>query len=141
MPPLPPLVNGRSYGWADITTSPAGIPLFGIRSIEYTESQDMENIYGAGNRPVSRGYGRITYTGSITLLMEDLEKLQAASPGGRIQDILEFPIVVSYAPETGIIVVHKLQYCRFKNNGRVINEGDMSIETKIELIIGNISWG
>jgi hypothetical protein len=28
----------------------------------------MENIYGAGQKPVGRGYGKIEYSGSIGLL-------------------------------------------------------------------------
>ena len=140
MPAAAPIINGRAYGWADISCAPAGIPLFGITDVDYSESQEMENIYGAGNRPVARGYGRVSYSGSMTLQMEELERLQAASPGGRLQDIPEFPVIVSYIPEGAKIVTHKLQFCRFKNNGRTVKEGDMTIATKIELIVGNIEW-
>ena len=140
MPPAAPLINGRAYGWADITASPAGVPLFGITDIEYAEAQEMENIYGAGNRPVARGFGRVTYSGSMTLQMEETEKLQAVSPTGRLQDLPEFPVIVSYIPEGAKIVTHKLQFCRFKNNGRTVKEGDMTIGTKIELVVGNIQW-
>ena len=140
MPVTAPIINGRSYGWADIVCSPGGVPLFGVSDIEYTESQEMENIYGAGNRPVARGYGRVSYSGAITLSMEDIEKLQMASATGRIQDLPEFPVIVSYIPEGALIVTHKLQLCRFKNNGRTVKEGDMTIATKIELVVGNIEW-
>jgi len=140
MASLPTLINGRAYGWADITVAPAGVPLFGIRNLEYTDNQEIDNVYGAGNRPVARSYGRVTYSGSVTLSMEELEKLQKVSPTGRLQDIPEFPVIVSYLPETGPVVVHKLQLCRFKNNGRNVNEGDMSVEAKIDLAIGNIEW-
>ena len=140
MPPLPPLVNGGAYGWADITACPAGIPLVGITAIEYDEKQEMENVYGAGNRPVSRGFGRVTFDGKITLSMEEIEKAQAKSPTGRLQDIPEFPIIVSYLPVGAPIVTHKLQYVRFKNNGRSAKEGDMKLEHQLELVIGNIVW-
>lgn len=140
MPSTPPLINGRAYGWADISAAPSGIPLFGITDIEYSENQEMENIYGAGNRPVARGYGRVSYSGSMTLQMEELERLQSAAPNGRLQEIPEFPVIISYIPEGALIVTHKLQYCRFKNNGRTVKEGDMTISTKIELVIGNIEW-
>lgn len=140
MPQLPPLINGRSYGWADITIAPAGVPLNGVTAINYSDKQEMENVYGAGNLPVARGYGRITFDGNVTISMEDLEKLQASSPTGRIQDIPEFPIIVSYIPDNAPIVTHKLQYCRFKNNGRDPKEGDQSIKQQIDLVIGNIAW-
>ena len=141
MPPTnPPLINGRSYGWADIKAAPGGIPLSGINEIEYNEKQEMDNVYGAGNMPVSRGFGRITFDGKIKISMEELEVMQKVSPTGRIQDIMEFPIIVSYLPDTGVIVTHKLQYCRFKNNGRSVKEGDISIHHEIDLVIGNIIW-
>lgn len=140
MPQNPPLINGRSYGWSDIVCSPGGVPVFGIKSINYQERQEIDNVYGAGSRPVSRGEGRITYEGSLTLSMEELEKLQAASPTGRIQEIPAFPIVVSFQPTTGQIVNHVLKFCRFKNNGRQVNEGDMDISQQIDLTIGDIQW-
>ena len=139
-PTNPPLINGRSYGWSDIKCAPAGIPLLGIQEIEYNEKQEMDNVYGAGNTPVSRGFGRITYDGKLKIAMEELEKMQTASATGRIQDIPEFPIIVSYLPDTGVIVTHKIQYCRFKNNGRSVKEGDISIHQEIELVVGNIVW-
>jgi hypothetical protein len=118
-----------------------GIPLMGITDINYEEKQDMDNIYGAGNRPVSRGYGRITYEGNLTIAMEELESYKKASPTGRLQDIPEFPIVISFLPDSGTIVTHKIKYVRFKNNGRKIKEGDMKIEHQIDLVIGDIDWG
>lgn len=140
MPALPPLINGRNYGWADVSALINGLPFYGITEIEYTDNQEISNVYGAGSRPVSRGYGKITFTGSCTMSMEDLEKLQKASPTGRIQDLPEFPIVVAYVPETGTLVTHTLKYCRFKNNGRAMKEGDVSFNQKIDLEIGDISW-
>jgi hypothetical protein len=140
MPALPPLINGRSYGWADISALINGLPFAGITEIDYSDTQDIQNVYGAGNRPVSRGFGKITYAGSVTMSMEDLEILQKASLTGRIQDIPEFPIVVAFVPDTGTLVTHTLKYCRFTNNGRTMKEGDVSFATKIDLVIGDIAW-
>jgi len=135
-----PLINGRSYGWADITANILGVAVAGITSISYKDDQQIDNIYGAGKKPVSRGYGRETYEASITMLSEEVENLVAAAPNGRIQDIPEFPIIVAYMPETGNVVMHVLQYCRFKNNGRDTKEGDTSIEVTLDLAVGNIKW-
>ena len=57
--PIAPLINGKSYEWADIVVNVLGVPIIGITNIEYEEKQGMENIYGAGRFPVSRGYGKI----------------------------------------------------------------------------------
>lgn len=135
-----PLVNGTAYSWSQITVNILGVPVAGVSAVSYTEEQEMQDNYGAGNRPVSRGYGRITTEGSITMHMEEVEALQAAVTTGRLQDIPEFDVVVAYLPEGGNIVTHTLKNCRFKNNGREISEGDMAINVEIPMQISHINW-
>jgi hypothetical protein len=72
--------------------------------------------------------------------MEEIEALQRSSATGRIQDIPEFTFIISFLPETGVIVTHKLMNCRFMNNGRDSKEGDMKLEKQIDLVIGEIIW-
>ena len=57
-----PLINGMLYSWADIVAAISGVPLTGITGIEYADSQDVVNKYGAGRHPVGRAKGRITPT-------------------------------------------------------------------------------
>jgi hypothetical protein len=137
---FPTNINGQSYGWNSIGLNIAGIPVAGITAINYKEEQAIEPVYGSGNRQVGYSKGKITNTGSITLQAEEVEALQAASVTGRLQDIPEFTVVVSYATDDGKISMHTLKYCRFKNNGRDSKEGDMSIGVTIDLLIGEIAW-
>lgn len=135
-----PLVNGTAYSWSQITTNILGVPVAGITSVSYDENQEMVDNFGAGNRPVSRGYGRIETEGSITLHMEEVEALQDAVVSGRLQDIPEFDVVVAFIPEGGIVRTHTLKNCRFKNNAREISEGDTAVEVELELQIAQILW-
>lgn len=135
-----PLVNGTAYSWSQITVNILGVPVAGVSAINYNEEQEMQDNYGAGNRPTARGYGRITTEGSITLHMEEVEALQAAVSTGRLQDIPEFDVVVAYLPEGGNIVTHTLKNCRMKNNGREVSEGDMVINVEIPMQISHINW-
>jgi len=135
-----PLVNGTAYSWSQITLNILGVPVAGVSAISYNEEQEMTDNYGAGNRPVSRGYGRITTEGSVTLHMEEVEAIQAAVSTGRLQDIPEFDVVVAYLPEGGTIVTHTLKNVRFKNNGREISEGDMVVSVEIPMQISHINW-
>jgi hypothetical protein len=135
-----PLVNGTAYSWSQITVNILGIPVAGVTGVSYTEEQEMQDNYGAGNRPVSRGYGNITTEGSITLHMEEVEALQAAVSTGRLQDIPEFDIVVAFLPEGGVITTHTLKNCRFKTNGRDLEQNQMAIEVEIDLQIAQILW-
>ncbi|MBF2708780.1 hypothetical protein [Flavobacterium soyangense] len=135
---LTPLINGREYGWADIIVNISATPIVGIRAVKYEEEQEKENIYGAGRNPVSRGYGRVKTTGSITLLSATVFAMQAAAPGGKLHNIAPFPIVVLYQPEAGAIVTHTLKNCEFKKTTFDWKEGDLSKEIELELVISHV---
>lgn len=135
-----PLINGKSYEWSDIVLNIMGVPIAGITNIEYSDKQEMTNIYGAGRMPVSRGYGKIEPEAKITLLMEEVENIMAVAPLGRIQDIPEFDISVMYLDSALIPRKHKLRNCRFKNNARNTSQGDTSIAVELELILSHIEW-
>ena len=137
---LKPLINGKSYEYADIIVNILGVPVVGITSIEYDVKQNMENIYGAGNKPVSRGYGKFEPTAKITLLMEEIEAITAVSPLGTLQAIPEFDIIVIYTDSALITRKHVLKDVRFMNNPRKSNTGDTSIACDCELIVSDIKY-
>lgn len=135
---ITPLINGREYGWADIVVNVSATALTGIKAIKYEEEQEKENIYGAGRNPVSRGYGRVKTTGSITLLSATVFNLQSNAPGAKLHNIAPFPVVVMYQPETGPIIKHTLKNCEFKKTTFDWKEGDMSKDVELELVISHI---
>jgi hypothetical protein len=137
---MTPLINGESYSWGSIACNILRNLVSGITSINYSEDQDMEDFYGAGNYPVSRGYGKIKATGDVTLMMEEVEALQKAAPGGRLQAIPAFDIIVSFLRLNDIVVTHKLKNCQFKKNERAMKTGDMGFEVKLDLIVSHIEW-
>lgn len=134
------LINGVAYEWSSIKFNVLGVPVVGIDAIEYKDSQDMENNYGAGVQPVSRSYGQVSYEGSITLHMAEVEAIQDAISSGRLQDAAEFDIVVSFQPTGGSIRTHTLQFCRFMENSRSLTKGDKVVAVEIPLLIGGIKW-
>ncbi len=135
---LEPLINGREYGWGDISCSIGGVPVTGIRAIKYEEEQEKENIYGAGRNPVSRGYGRIKTTASITLLSGSVFALKATAPKGQLHRIAPFTISVVYQPEAGPMVKHDLKNCEFKKTSFDWKEGDLSKDVDLELVVTHI---
>lgn len=136
-----PLVNGMLCAWADIVTTIAGVPVTGITAIEYGESQEIVNKYGAGRYPVGRSKGRITPSAKITLYQEEVQAIQAQAPGGRIQDIAPFDILVNYLPDSGQVVTDKIRNCHFSDNSRKWKEGDTGQEVELELIPSHIEYG
>jgi len=137
---LVPLINGKSYEWADIILNLLGVPIAGITAIMYGEKQDMKNIPGAGNRVVSRGYGNIEANAKITLLMEEVEAIQLVAPKGNIMAIPEFNITVVYLDPLLVTKVHTLRNVRFTGNQRDVKQGDTSIGVEMDLIISHVDW-
>lgn len=136
-----PMINGAAYGWADITTTIAGVPVTGITAIEYDDKQEVTNIYGAGRYPVARGKGRITCAAKISLLMSEVMAIQDSSLNRRLQDLAPFNIQVSYIPENGMVVHDVIRDCQFSANSRKWKEGDTNQVVELELIVSKIEWG
>ncbi len=135
---LQPLINGREYGWGDISSIIGGVPVTGIVAVKYEEEQEKENVYGSGRNPVSRGYGRVKSTASITLLGSSVMALKAQAPKGQLHRIAPFTIVVMYQPDNAPMVIHHLKNAEFLKTSFDWKEGDMKKEVELELIISHI---
>jgi len=137
---LTPLVNGKSYEHADVTMIIMGIPMVGLTAVEYKEDVEITNVYATGRLPVSRTHGVVTPTAKITLLMEDVMNIVASAPNGRLYDIPEFDIVVSFTDTDLIPVVHTIKNCRFKNQGVSSTQGSDAVSIELDLICSDIKW-
>lgn len=136
-----PLVNGMLCGWADVVTVIGGVPVTGIVGVEYEDSQEVVNKWGAGRYPVGRAKGRITPSGKLILYQEEVQALSAQSPTGRLQDLPPFDIIVQYIPDSGILVTDKIRNCHFSDNARKWKEGDTGQEVELPLVPSHIEWG
>ena len=136
-----PLINGVEYGWASVTTNIAGVVETCITAIEFADKQTVENIYGAGQHPVARGYGKIEPSASITLLKSAVEDIRTASPTGRLQDIAPFDIVVSFVNQGNPkIIKHVVKNCQFTEDPFSGKEGDTKFEITLPLLPSQIIW-
>lgn len=136
-----PLVNGMLCSWADVVALIGGVPITGIIGVEYGDSQEVVNKYGAGRYPVGRAKGRITPSGKIILYQEEVQALSAQSPTGRLQDLPPFDMIVQYIPDSGILVTDKVRNCHFSDNARKWKEGDTGQEVELPLVPSHIEWG
>ena len=137
---LPPLINGKSYENADITVNVGGVILTTVVALNYGEEDSIEGVWATGRKQVSYGVGQIKPTGSITLLMQEMQNLIAVAPFGRIQDLPFFNITVSYTDISLVTVIHRLVKCKFKSNKIDTKTGDTSIPVELPLFIGDIKW-
>lgn len=136
-----PEINGVQHSWANLQVVIAGRTITGITKISYKDSQTVENVYGAGVRPVGRGYGRIECEASVTMLRDEVEALRASSDTGRLQDIAPFDIIVKFLPVQGsAIVTHRIRNAQFKEDGVEVSEGDTSNSVELPLIVSHIEW-
>jgi hypothetical protein len=141
--PFKPHINGTTYGWGMVQVFLQGdtTPIATVRNVEYSDNQDIENIYAGGVMPAGRGYGNYEATAKITLLQEGVIALQRSVGSRRLQDLPLADIVVSYVhPDLGRRVTDKICNVDFKNNARSLEQGAKFFETELELVCSHIEW-
>lgn len=136
-----PLVNGKAYEYADITCVILGVPIIQITSIEYGEDAAISNVYSTGRYPTSRVHGRIEPSAKMTILFDEVQNIMSVAPGGKLFNIPEFDIIVSYFDSSLTPVTHTLKNVRFKNNMLKAATGDDAIAIDVDLVISNIDYG
>jgi hypothetical protein len=132
------LINGVAYSWASITFALFGVPVAGIVAIEYKRKQTKTNNYGAGTEPVSRGYGKKEYEGSIEIYQDEWKKIIDAAPNRDPLDIGWFDIPVIFGNNVADITKDILKAVEFLEDPFTAKEGDTKLTVKLPLIIGAI---
>lgn len=138
MPGQIPLINGVNYSWANISLILFGTPIVGIVAISYKRKQSKKNNYGAGQQPVSRGYGDYEYEGSIELYMDTWKAIIAGSPNRDPMLIAPFDIPVTFGGTGVSSTKDVLRACEFTEDDMDSKSGDTRIMVKVPLIIGAI---
>lgn len=138
---MTPLINGRSYDFAQIRAAILGVVVPSISSIEYSEEQKKENNFGAGDRPVSRGAGAIEAKGKLTMSMNDVEAIRKTVPNGSLLSVPPFDVVVTYLhPTAANVVTHVLKNCEFTTDGVSGSQGDTDLKRDFELVLSHIVY-
>ena len=134
-----PLINGTAFDFAQIIVNILGVPVASVSSIEYEETQEKVNNYGAGNRPVSRGKGAIEATATIEMSMNDIEAIRNVALDGSLLNVPSFDITVFFvnpqSPQT-----HVLKNCEFTNDGISGSQGDTDLKKSFELVVSHIKF-
>ncbi len=136
------LINkfGKLAGWNSITVNLLGRDVEGITELEYDDSLEMENVYGAGKAPVGYGEGNYSANAAITLYLEETNAIQRALPPGKsVTDIAPFDIVVEYEYD-GFKLKDRVHNCKFKGRGVAVKQNDKTIAYKHELLVSHIGW-
>lgn len=138
-----PYVNGRVYDWAMVVAraTNATIPFVTITAVTYKDTREIEKAYGAGSFAHGRGFGNYNPEASITLTMDEVEKLQQSVPSGRLQDVPPFDLVVSFLhPDLARVVTHTIHNCKYTENSRELTQNAKKFEVTLPLDVSHISW-
>ncbi len=133
-------VNGKAYDWGDVDVKLPGLVL-DVQEISYDDEQDMEEVYGRGNRPRGLGTGNYKASGKISLLRDDYDALlDYCKASGLPFYGMEIPsIVVSYANAGARTKIDELKRVKFTKRANKAAQGDKSLTVDIDLmIIGGI---
>ena len=137
------LINGTEYSWSMIEFKLDMLQnnISSVSAISYGEEREITGNFGSGNRYVSKSFGNITPSASITMALSELNKISTAVVGG-IFNLDPFSIVVKFAhPESGKTIVDTIYGCSFIKNTRDISQGDAEVNVELELFTTGIQFG
>ncbi len=135
------MINGFEYSYEDISITFANKLMVGFNAVKYSVKKEHKNVYGRGAKPVAMGRGKKDFAGSITLNQSELEAIQAQLPAGKdLTDLAPFKVIVSYAPEGGVITTDALLFCRIGDYEKGMKHGDGNMEIEFPLVIGDINY-
>lgn len=110
-----PLINGVRHSWASIEIKVNDDIVLGITEINYDDTLDPSEVYGAGPRPIAFTLGKASFKGDFTILLEEFDALiQKLGAGWKAQS---FDIIVTY-DESGSglsTIVDTVKGCRITN--------------------------
>jgi hypothetical protein len=136
-----PFINGQRHSWASVRINMLGRTITGVASINYDDTWNKENQYGAGSMVSHRGIGNYEAVANIELFQFEVVGIQTASGGKRLQQIAPFDITVVYLKEgSDELVTDVIRNCEFTKNARSLTQGDMMSKVPLELIISDIKW-
>lgn len=136
------VINNVAYSWSLITLSSTALAidegstvLEGVSGIKWSKKRKIESNYGLGGKPVSRGFGNITYSASLTMDYATQQLLR--STYGSLQDIGEFDLVISFANPMGSddwsTTNITLKGCIFDEDGFESQQDDVNISHEFDL--------
>lgn len=143
---IPPLINGTRHSWGQIALVLFGRPVIGITEINYTQTKEKEDFFGAGTSPVHRGQGQKKATASIKLYKYEVDAIMAAAKAAAginadLTDIAPFDIAVTYTPVgSDLVKTDVIKNCEFTEQSVATKAGDRMIEVNLPLITSHINY-
>lgn len=136
------IINNVAYSWSMITLSSTALGidegsmvLEGVSGIKWSKKRKIESNYGMGGKPISRGFGNITYEASLTMDYATQQALRSAY--GSLMDIGEFDLIVSFAnpmaSDDWVTTTVTLKGCIFSEDCLESQQDDTNIVHEFDL--------
>ena len=136
------IINNVAYSWSMITLASTALGieegstvLEGVSGIKWSKKRKIEPNYGLGGKPVSRGFGNISYTASITMDYATQQTLR--STYGSMMDVGEFDLIISFAnpmaSDDWTTTTVTLKGCIFSEDGMESQQDDTNIVHEFDL--------
>jgi hypothetical protein len=132
------MINGINYSSKNVFVSMFGAAITGITKIQYDNKQTKENNYGFGTAPISRGYGKEEFTGSLEMYADEWKNIIANAPLNEPLKIPPFIINVIFTGDGVNFSQDNLLFCEFLEDPLAVNAGDTKIMLTIPFILGGI---
>ena len=134
-----PLINGVNYAWSNITWMWYGLPLIGIKSINYEAKQKKGLNYGNGVYPISEAVGNYEYDADIEIYADEWAKIIAAAPNGDPLQIPRSDMQIFYGGSRVNQKVDILQMVSFTNDPIAVKQGDTMVSVKLKLSVAGLA--
>jgi hypothetical protein len=131
--------------WADLKVAIDGKPVTGIRNVSYKETSEDEALYGAGRNPIGIQSGNKSYEGSIKLLKNEADALNAAALLLGYDSIVDVPglvVTIAYLPKGGrLLRTDILQGCKIGEFANNMEQGAKMMEIELPFKFLSIKRG
>lgn len=138
-------INGKAYSWEDITIQRGGVTLVEAQSVSFSDSSEVNRIYGKGRNPRAWTRGPVEAEGELALTLDGYKKLAEDSDVKEkgIYGMKPFDIVVSFDKGDSSVVTFTLQECLFTERSFEGMETDAEVATVTMpfVILGGINDG
>ena len=138
---FPIAINGKYHNHTNVRIVVFGRQLMTVKAISYKRADAINGVKVVGtSKTVGHTQGDENCTGSITLLMGEVNGMQMSLPPGKtLMDIPAFPVSISFVDENGLMIAHELVQVKFMENGVSADSGSNdALQVEIPLFITDI---
>jgi len=133
------MINGKNFDWQSIEIMTPGGLCVGAQSINYTDSANVEKIYGKGRVIRGRSRGNYEASGNLEMSRPDFDNLVSAL-GSDYLGSADFTITVSGANDGGDSFTDVIVKAVITKQDLTGSQGDKNIPAKIDFDAEKILW-